>query len=213
MAVSVFIQYLRHMSTRIAILTSVALLSATAFAQVIEYEANGEKYQTLSHAGLTVIINYLPVQVAGYGLVQVSIANGSQMHWTVRPEDFQYVRSGETIDALTADDVVNVMLDHASGNDVVKLITSYEKSLYAIPNMRSNNGYEQRRQGALAYGSSSRLRAAAAASAITLAQVRLAPGDSTDGAVFIRLPRDPKSLTGGHLAFHCEDQTFDFNPD
>jgi hypothetical protein len=195
------------------ILASVALLTATAFAQVIEYEANGAKYQTLTHRGLTVIITHLPVQVAGYGLIQVSIANGSAIHWTVKPEDFQYVRGATVIDGLGADAVVNVMLSHASSGDVVKLITSYEKSLYAIPNMRSNNGYEQRRQGAMAYGSAPKLRAAAAASAITLAQIRLAPGESTDGAVFMRLPKDPKSLTGGHVVLHSEGETFEFNTD
>jgi hypothetical protein len=200
-------------SARIAVLASIVLLAATAFAQVIEYEANGEKYQTLTRGGLTVIVNHLPVEVAGYGLIQVSIANGSQIHWTVKPEDFAYSRGAETINAITADDVVNVMLAHASANDVVKLITSYEKSLYAIPNMRSSNGYEQRRQSALAFGAPPKLRAAAAASAITLAQVRLAPGDSTDGAVFIHLPKDLKSLNGGRLVFHSENQTFDFNPD
>jgi hypothetical protein len=184
-----------------------------ARAQVIEYEANGEKYQTLTRGGLTVIVNHLPVEVAGYGLMQVSLANGSQMHWTVKPEDFAWVRGSETLNAITADEVVNVMLAHASASDVIKLTTSYEKSLYAIPNMKSNNGYEQRRQNALAFGASSRLRAAAAASAITLAQVRLAPGDSTDGAVFIRLPKDMKTLSSGRLVFHCEGETFDFNPD
>ena len=205
-----------RISTRTAILASSLLLAVTLamtmFAQVIEYEANGEKYQTLTRGGLTVIMSHLPVQVAGYGLVQVSIANGSAIHWTVEPEDFQYVRGAETIDGLGADAVVNVMLAHASGSDVAKLITSYEKSLYAIPNMRSNNGYEQRRQGALAAGGG-RLRAAAAASAITLAKIRLAPGESTDGAVFMHLPKDPKSLTGGHLEIHSEGQTFEFNPD
>jgi hypothetical protein len=198
---------------RVALVAPVVLLAAAAFAQVIEYEANGEKYQTLSRGGLTVMLTHLPVQVAGYGLIQVSIANGSAIHWTVKPEDFQYVRPAETINALGADAVVNVMLDHASSGDVVKLILSYEKSLYAIPNMRSNNGYEQRRQGALAFGGSARLKAAAAASAITLAQVRLAPGESTDGAVFMRLPRDPKALSGGRVVLHTEGETFEFNPD
>lgn len=199
---------------RIAALAAVTLLfAATATAQVIEYEADGQKYQTLTRGGLTVIISHLPVQVAGYGLIQISIANGSDIHWTVKPEDFEYVRPTEAINALNADAVVQVMLDHASTNDVVKLITSYEKSLYAIPNMRSNNGYEQRRQSALAFGGAVRLRAAAAASAITLAQVRLAPGESTDGAVFMRLPKDPKALSGGHLVLHSEGQTFEFNPD
>ena len=196
----------------IAILSAIVLCAA-AVAQVIEYEANGQKYQTLSHRGLTVIIAHLPAQVAGYGLVQVSIANGSAIHWTVKPEDFQYLRSSGVTSALSADAVVDVMLDHASGSDVIKLITSYERALYAIPNMRSTNGYEQRRQGALGFGTSARLRAAGAASAITLALVRLAPGESTDGAVFIRVPKDIKSLSGGHILFHSEGETFEFNPD
>jgi hypothetical protein len=200
-------------TVRIAALIPAILLAMTAFAQVIEYQADGQKYQTLTHKGLTVIITHLSVQIAGYGLVQVSIANGSQIHWTVKPEDFEYVRGPETIHAIGADEVVNVMLQHASGNDVIKLITSYERSLYAIPNMRSNNGYEQRREAALAFGGSVKLKAAAAASAITLAQVRLAPGESTDGAIFLRLPKDPKTLTGGHVTMHSEGETFDFNLD
>jgi hypothetical protein len=198
---------------RLAALATTVILAVAALAQVIEYETDGQKYQTLTRRGLTVIITHLPVEIAGYALVQVSIANGSQIHWTVKPDEFQYVRGPETITAMTADDVVNVMLNHASSNDVVKLITSYEKSLYAIPNMRSNNGYEQRRQGALAFGGSAKLRAAAAASAITLAQVRMAPGESTDGAVFMRIPKDMKGLTGGHVVLHSENETFEFNPD
>ena len=199
---------------RIAAFTSLSLITIAALAQVIEYEADGMKYQTLSHKGLTVIVTHLPVQVAGYGLIQVSIANGSRIHWTVRPEEFEYVRRSDTIPALNADVVVSLMLQHASGGDLIKLTTAYEKSLYAIPNMRSNNGYEQRRQGAMAFGSSLKLRAAAAASAIALAQVRLAPGESTDGAIFLRLPKDPpKALAGGRLELHSEGETFEFNPD
>jgi hypothetical protein len=41
----------------------------------------------------------------------------------------------------------------------------------------------------------------------------LGPGESTDGAIFIKLPRDPKSLRGGHLVFRAEGQTFEFNPE
>src|ERR1035437_3217496 len=96
---------------RTAIVASVILLTVTAFAQVIEYEANGEKYQTLTRRGLTVIVTRLPVQVAGYGLIQIFIANGSTIHWTVKPEEFEYVRVTETINALGADAVVNVMLE------------------------------------------------------------------------------------------------------
>jgi hypothetical protein len=57
------------------------------------------------------------------------------------------------------------------------------------------------------------MRAAAAASALTLAQVRLASGESTDGAVFIRIPRDAKTLSGGHLVFRAEGETFEYNPE
>ncbi|HEU5021157.1 MAG TPA: hypothetical protein VFT60_04680 [Bryobacteraceae bacterium] len=198
---------------RAGIVLSLLGLAAMAFAQVIEYESNGEKYQTLTHRGLTVILTHMPVQVAGYGLIQVSIANGSDIHWTVKPEQFAYARGSQTTQALSADDVVNVMLAHASGSDTIKLITSYEHALYSIPHMRGKNGYEERRQNALAFGGSTRLRAAAAAAAITLAQVRLAPGDSTDGAVFIRLARDQKKLTGGRVVLKSEGETFEFNPD
>lgn len=198
---------------RAGIVAALLGLAAMAFGQVIEYENNGQKYQTLTRRGLTVIVTHLPVQVAGYALIQVSVANGSDIHWTVKPEQFSYARAAETTPALSADNVVNVMLAHASSNDTIKLMTAYERALYAIPNMRSNNGYEERRQSAMAFGGSTKLRAAAAASAITLAQVRLAPGDSTDGAVFIRLPHDQKSLIGGHVILQSEGETFQFNPD
>ena len=109
--------------------------------------------------------------------------------------------------------MVDLLLDRASHADVVKLVTSYESALYGIPNMRSNNGYEQRRQSALAYGMSTRLKAAATASAIALGQTRLMPGQSTDGAVFIPLTHETKTLGGGHLVFRCEGEVFEFNPD
>ncbi len=145
------------------------LIPASARAQVIEYESNGMKYQTTTRKGLTVIVTHLPNHVAGFGLLQVSIANGSQIYWTVKPENFQYVRpDGLTNTGLPADQVVDLLLDRASHSDVVKLVSSYESSLYAIPHMRTNNGYEQRRQNAMSYGMPTRLKAAATASAIAL---------------------------------------------
>ena len=176
-------------------------------------KAMARNNQTLTRRGLTVIVTHLPAQVAGYALIQVSIANGSKIRWTIKPEDFGYARAGETIQALSAEAVVDVMLSRASNNDVIKLITAYERALYAIPNMRSNNGYEQRRQTALTFGGPPKLKAAAAASAITLALARLAPGDSTDGAVFIRLPHDFKTLNGGRIVLQSEGETFEFNPE
>jgi len=189
------------------------LAASAATAQVIEYEANGLKYQTETRKGLTVIVTHLPNHVAGFGLIQVSISNGSQIYWTVKPEAFSYVHGEQIVSGLPASQVVDLLLDRASHADVVKLVTSYEGALYGIPHMRSTNGYEQRRQNAMAYGMPTRLKAAATASAIALGQTRLAPGQSTDGAVFIPLSHEMKTLSGGHLLFRCEGEIFEFNPD
>jgi hypothetical protein len=89
----------------------------------------------------------------------------------------------------------------------LKLVNAYELSLYGIPNMRSTNGYEQRRQAALLSGGN-RFRAAAAASAVALTQTKLAPGDSSDGAVFF--PTGGKPLGPGHLVVRTSTDTFEF---
>lgn len=185
-----------------------------AFAQVIEYQANGQKYQTLSRKGLTIIVTHMPNQVAGFGLIQVSVANGSAIYWTVQPEGFSYTRAGSPpLTAISADQVVDGLLQHASHSDVVKLVTSYEATLYGIPHMRSTNGYEQRRQNSMTLGVSAKLEAAAMASAIAFAKTRIPPGQSTDGAVFFPLSKDTKALSGGKLTVVAEGETFEFNAD
>lgn len=199
----------RRLAATFAVLAAAWLVGA----QVIEFEANGMKYQTLSRQGLTVIVTRMPDHVAGFGLFQVSISNGSDRYWDVDPEGFSYTKQEGSAAAISSDDVVNVLLDKGSHSDVVKLVTSYESSLYGIPHMKSTNGYEQRRQGMMTYGINAKLKAAATASAIALAKVRLPPGQSTDGSIFIPLTRDIKSLTGGHLVFKAYDQTFEFNQD
>jgi hypothetical protein len=198
---------------RLVLLSTALLVTAIASAQVIEYEANGMKYQTLSRKGLTVIITHMPNHVAGFGLIQISISNGSDMYWMVQPEDFAYIKNDMPMTAISAGQIVDVLLDKGTHADVVKLVTSYENSLYGIPNMRTTNGYEQRRQGAMSVGINAKLKAAATASAIALAQTRLAPGQSTDGSIFIPLTHDLKTLAGGHLEFRANGETFDFNPD
>jgi hypothetical protein len=200
---------------RRSVVLPLALLASTWVieAQVIEYEANGLKYQTLSRQGLTVIVTHMPNHVAGFGLYQISISNGSDRYWVVQPEDFSYIKQEVPMTAISAGQVVDVLLDKGSHSDVVKLVTSYENSLYGIPHMRSTNGYEQRRQNAMSLGMSARLKAAATASAIALAQTRLAPGQSTDGSIFIPLSHELKTLAGGRLVFHAGGETFEFNPD
>ncbi len=76
------------------------------------------------------------------------------------------------------------MLAKAGRHDVVKLVTTYERGVYGNEHMQTTNGYEARRQAALAEGVSSRLKAGAAASALALVPTKLASGESTDGAVF-----------------------------
>jgi len=205
---------MKSVAIRSKFLVFLVLMAAVgARAQVIEYESNGLKYQTLTRKGLTVIVTHLPAHVAGFGLLQVSISNGSEVYWTIQPENFSYVRPDLTLSAIPADQVINVLLDHGTHADVVKLVSSYEASLYGIPHMRSTNGYEQRRQNAMSYGMSSRFKAAATASAIVLGTSRLTAGQSTDGAVFIPLHKEAKALTGGHVVFRSGSEVFEFNPD
>jgi hypothetical protein len=192
---------------------AVLFLTVPACAQVIEYEAGGQKYLTLTRQGLTIIMAQLPNHVAGFSLFQVSVSNGSQVNWNVLPELLSYVRPDTTLHALTADHVVDMLLSKASSGDVIKLVASYEQALYGIPNMRSTNGYEYRRQGAMTYGMSTKLRAAATASALVLAPTHLIPGQSTDGAVFVPMPKDMKTLSGGHVVFKVGTEIFDFTVD
>src|SRR6202166_2246279 len=93
---------LRRVALVFLALSATALLSG----QVIEYEANGLKYQTLSRKGLTVIITHMPNHVAGFGLIQISISNGSGMYWMVQPEDFSYIKNEMPMTAISAGQVV-----------------------------------------------------------------------------------------------------------
>jgi len=164
-----------------------ALCALAARAQVIEFESGGLKYQTLTKAGVTVMVAPLPANLREYSIIQVAISNGSEMVQSVRPEDFVLQRDGEAaIAGSPAAAVVEVFLARAGRNDVVKLVTAYEIGLYGMERFHSPSGYEQRRQAALAEVSSAKVKAAAAASAIVLVPVRLRPGQSTDGAVFFR---------------------------
>ncbi|MCU1262395.1 MAG: hypothetical protein JWO80_5280 [Bryobacterales bacterium] len=179
-------------------------------AQVIEYEKDGVKHQTLTRNGVTVMFAVTRAHVHDYAMIQVSVANGAQIYSNIRPEDFSYARTdGQVIRAAPADDVVKQLLERGNLGDVQKLVVAYENNLYGIPNMRSTNGYEQRRRGAMAEGVPARFKAAAAASALAFVPTRLAPGQSTDGAIFF--PMDPKLLAGGHLIVHNGKDTYEFN--
>lgn len=189
-----------------------AALPALARAQAIEFESGGLKFQTLTNSGLTIMFAHLPLQVREYAVLQVAVSNGSGTAWSVQPENLSFVRTaGGSTQASAARVVVGQLIEKGSRNDVMKLVSAYELSLYGISRFHSTNGYEQRRQAALAEVSSTRLKAAAAASAIALVNTRLAPGQSTDGAVFFSNLGKP--LTGGRLVARVGSLVFEFNPE
>ncbi|MGE5489388.1 MAG: hypothetical protein ACM3ZB_16350 [bacterium] len=189
-----------------------AALACAASAQVIEFESSGLRYRTLSREGVTVMLAYLPAQLRNYEIVQVAVSNGSPSTVTIRPEDFAFHAAGGGLtQAAPASTVVYGLLQHAGRDDVIKLVSAYESSLFGIPHQRSTNGYEQRRDAFLAEMGSNKLRAAAAASAIALVTTKLTPGDSTDGAVFF--PTNGKPLGSGKITVTVRGNLFEFEAD
>jgi hypothetical protein len=177
-------------------------------AQVIEFESNGLNYQTLTKSGVTIMFATLPQRLHDYAILQVAVSNGSKSPYIIRPEDFTYVRlDGSVLRADAARVAVLLLEQRGSASDVIKLITSYENSIYGNQHFKSTNGYEQRRRSTLAMGSV-KLKAAAAASALALVQTKLMPGESTDGAVFF--PTEGKLLGFGHLVVRTSTDIFNF---
>jgi len=188
------------------------MLCASGLAgQVIEFETNGLKYLTLTRSQVTVMFAMMPQHLHEFAIIQVAVSNGSKGPYVIRPEDFTYVRSdGSTLRAASARTVITMLEQKGSASDVIKLVTSYESAIYGNQKLRSTNGFEQRRQAALAMGST-KLKAAATASALAMVQSKLAPGESTDGAVFF--VTEGKPLGPGHLVVRTNTDVFDFTTD
>ncbi len=189
------------------------LCFAAAFcarAQVIEFESGGLKYQALTKNGLTIMVAALPSHVRDYSILQVAVSNGSRVTWPIRPEDFRFRSTdGRSMQATPAGEVVSSLVEKASRGDVIRLVNAYETGLYGLQRFKSTNGYETRRQSALAEVSSAKIKAAAAASAIALVPTKLAPGQSTDGAVFYANAGKP--LGPGKLTIHAAGEDFEFD--
>jgi hypothetical protein len=186
-----------------------AFLVVPAPAQVIEFESHGQKYQTLTKSGVTIIFSHLANHLHEYAIVQAAISNGSAAPYVIRPEDFNYVRGdGNIVRATNATEVIQMLMQKGNGSDVVKLITTYEASVYGNTHYKATNGFEQRRQAALAFGGT-KLKAAATASALALGVTKLLPGESTDGAVFFA--NEGKALIGGRLLVRTNTDVFEFN--
>ncbi len=189
--------------------TWAAAASAVAGAQVIEFESGGLKYLTQTRNGLTVMFAHLPAHVRDYSILMVAVSNGSSKTWAVRPSDFQYVTpDGKAREAQPPRRVIAELLDRASRNDVIKLVTTYEQTLYGAARNSSTNGYEQRRQAHFSEGGGSRVKAAAAASAIAFVETKLASGGSTDGALFY--PNEGRPLGPGKLVVQAAGTVFEF---
>lgn len=177
----------------------------------MEFESHGLEYEALTREGITVMFAPLPPHIRDYNIIQVTVTNGSLVSWTVKPSDFSFVRQdGSVLQAVPADDVIESLLEKASRNDVIKLQLLYEDSIYALSNFRSTNGYEKRREAAMAQFVKPGFKAAAAASAITLTPTKLKPGDSTDGAVFFETRNKEKALGPGRFIAHTCGEAFEF---
>lgn len=200
-------------SSGVLLLAALALVTAGgARGQAIEFESNGLRYLTMTRDGLTIMFAELPMRVRDYAVVQVAVSNGSASNRTVKPEDFEVrLDLGSAVRATSARTVVQEFLGRAGRNDVIKLVSMYEVGLYGLGRFQSTSGYERRRQSALAEVSSSKLKAAAAASAIALVQTRLKPGETTDGAVFF--PLADRALGPGKLVATIGVERFEFTLD
>jgi hypothetical protein len=187
-----------------------AMLSVAARAQaIIDFESAGLKYKAMTRGGVTVMFSLLPMHIRDYAIVQVAVSNGSSISWTVQAQDCSFQKpDGQIIQALAARTVVNTLIEKGGRGDVIKLIAAYEASLFNNAQIHSTNGYESRRQNAFADLGSSKLKAAAAASAIALVTTNLAPGQSTDGAVFY--PNQGKPLGTGKLIVNMAGETYVF---
>ncbi len=190
-------------------LAALCLVAAGLPGQVIEFESGGLHYKTLTKNGVTVMYAHLPTQVRDYSILQVAVSNGSGTPCAVKTEDFLFQKAdGVKVNPAKPRTVVNELIDKAGRGDVIKLVATYEIGLYGLTRMMSTNGYEQRRQAAFAELTSAKIKAAAAASAIAFVDAKLAPGQSTDGAIFY--PNHGKPLGNGTLTTRAAGLVFEF---
>jgi hypothetical protein len=187
----------------------VVCLSQCLSAQVIEVQANGLTYQTLTKSGITVMFNHLPGNLHQYTILQVAVSNGSQAPYIIRPEDFTFERAaGEKVRAVSARTVIEMLRQKGNGNDAIKLVTTYENGIYGSPQPQALKGYQARREAAIA-STGNKVTTSLIASALALVQTKLAVGDTVDGAVFF--PTEGKALGAGRLVVRTNTDTFEFN--
>ncbi len=175
------------------------------------FESHGLEYDAITKNGITVMFAELPSRLKEFNIVQITVTNGSLVSWTVRPTDFTFIRSdGVVLASVSADYVVEALMARADRDDVIKLELLYENSISGLANFRSTNGYEKRREAAMAQFVNRGFKAAVEASAIAFAPIKLNAGNSTDGAVFFQNKTKDKGLGAGRLVAHACGETFMF---
>lgn len=177
----------------------------------IVFESHGLEYEAITKNGITVMFAQLPSRLKEFDIVQVTVTNGSLVSWTARPSDFSFVKQdGAALNAVSADYVVAELMQHANRDDVIKLQLLYENSIYGLSNYRSTNGYEKRREAAMAQFVNRGFKAAAEASSIAFVPIKLRTGDSTDGAVFFENRTKEKNMGAGRFIARTCGETFTF---
>ena len=68
-----------------------------AWAQVIEFESGGLKYQTLTRSDVTIMFARMPTHMRDFSILQVAVSNGSHAPYVIRPEDFRYTRGDGSV--------------------------------------------------------------------------------------------------------------------
>src|SRR5277367_3308062 len=110
------------MIVRLGASTILLGLIAGSPAQVIEYETQGIKHQTLTRGGVTIMFATTRAHVHEYAMLQVSVSNGAQIYSSIHAQDFSFQRAdGNVLRAEQPDEVVKILLDRASPADVQKL--------------------------------------------------------------------------------------------
>ena len=195
-----------------SVLFTILLLASavSSFTQIIDFRSNGLNYQALTRGGLTMMYARMPLSVRDYGVIQLALSNGSKRIWKINTADLVYEPEGGSppIRASKEGEVIYDLYRHAGRNEVIKLQEAYEKALFGNQEIRSNNGYEQRRLAAIAFGPKG-IKAAAAASAIAFVSGELESGDSTDGAVFFE--NAGQELPLGRLVAVVNGHVFEFH--